>query len=215
MANVSTGQEGVTALAALMRNKTIGIAGDSTATTGLENLYGDASTRVLSIIEYEHHEIHAGSHFFFTDANTINAASTDAVDYLLIVPNTTKWPHMVFEADGTAVTSFYLYEDVNVATSDGWTQMTAYNNNRNSSADPTMEIWRTIGSATASSDYGEKPILEYSSGAASQQSKTPAAARAEREIILGQGVKYVFRLLSGTASNLCNVMFEWYEHINS
>lgn len=215
MANVSTGQEGVTAIAALVKNKTIGIAGDGTATESLENMMGDASTRVLSTLEYEHHEIHAGSHFYFTDPQTINAASSDAIDYLMVVPNTAKWPHMTFDVDGVAITSFALYEDVSNMSSDGWTQETPYNNNRNSSVDATMEIWSKVGSSDASSDYGNGiPIFEYASGAATQQSRTPARVTASREIILGQGVKYVLRVISGSAGNLCNTFIRWYEHTN-
>ena len=32
----------------------------------------DASTYVLNTIEYEHHEIHAGSHYYVADFETIN-----------------------------------------------------------------------------------------------------------------------------------------------
>jgi hypothetical protein len=109
MAEVSTGREGITALAALVTNKTIAIAGDGTEAENLRNMRGDATTMTLQTIEFEHAEIHEGDHYYFSDKETINAASSDAVDYLLIVPNTAAWPHLVFEADGVAITSFALY----------------------------------------------------------------------------------------------------------
>jgi hypothetical protein len=215
MAEIGTGKEGVTAIAALVENKTISIAGDGTEAENLRNMRGDATTQVLETIEFEHSEIHQGEHFYFTDTQTISAASSDAVDYLLVVPNTDKCPHMTWELDGIAITSFYLYEDVSNQSSDGWTAELTYNNNRNSSNDATMLIYSKVGSSDASTDYGTGvPIWEYSSGAASQQSKTPSLVRAQKEMPLGKGIKYVMRCLSGSASNLVNILFTWYEHTN-
>jgi hypothetical protein len=215
MAEIGTGKEGVTALAALVENKTIAIAGDGTEAENLRNMMGDATTQVLETIEFEHSEIHQGEHFYFTDTQTISAASSDAVDYLIVSPNTTKWPHLTWDLDGVAITSFYLYEDVSNQSSDGWTAESTYNNNRNSSNDATMLIYSKVGSSDASTDYGTGvPIWEYASGTSTERSNNPSGARATRELILGKGVKYVLRCLSGTASNLVNVALSWYEHTN-
>jgi len=211
MATTGTGKHGETAICGLATIKTISVAGDGTTSESLRNCRLDSSTQTLQTIEYEHHEIHAGSHFYVADSSTINEATTDAVDYLLVVPNTTKWPHVVFNVDGVAVTSVFLYEDCLQETSDGWTQLNVFNNNRNSSADATMEVWKYAGSSIPSSDFGDV-IYSYASGATSMRSNTPMEARKDRELILCQGVKYVLRVLSGTASNLCNVLIYWYEH---
>jgi hypothetical protein len=214
MATKGTGKMDQPSITALMTNKTISIAGDGSESEDFRNLRGDASTQVLGTIDFAHHEIHAGDFFHVADSATINAASSDSVDYLIVVPNTTKWPHMVIDADGSIITSFALYEDCTAfATSDGYTQLTAYNANRNSSNDATTQIWVKEGSSDASSDFGTV-IYEYSAGSTTAQSRMPSVTRARNEWILGQGVKYIFRILSASASNLVNVLFSWYEHTN-
>lgn len=200
--------------------KTFAPAGDGESSSDCRNARGDATTNVLGQIDYEHMEIHNGDHYFLTDAQTINAGTSDAVDYLLVVPDTTKWVHMTIDADGSAKTAMYLYEDATVTpTSDGdytgWTTETGRNNNRNSGNTPGLAIYSKAGTSDASSDYGDVITLyEYSGGSDTNQSRTPAAVRASREIILRQGIKYIYRVVSGTASNLCNVVFRWYEHVN-
>ena len=179
------------------------------SSTSIHNLRADLATDTLQTMDYEHHEIHAGSHFYFTDARTISAASTDAIDYLIVAPDTTKWAHFIFDADGVAVTSYSLFEDCTKATSD-FTAETVFNNDRNSATAATLAIY----SAQSSTDGDGTLIYEYAGGASSAQSKTPTEARATRELILKQGKKYIFRVISGTASNLCNILFSWYEHTN-
>jgi hypothetical protein len=195
---VGTNKAGATAIVGLV------------ATDELRNLRADMSTHALQTIDYSHHEIHAGSHYFFTDANTVNAASTDYVDYLLVVPDTAEYPHMFFESDGSAITGFYLYEGANKASSD-YIEATVYNNNRNSTDVATTGIFYKIGSGDATSDFGDL-IYEYYGGATSGKSKIPSDTRQEAEIILKRNTKYIFRTISGTASNLVNVKFSWYEH---
>ncbi len=182
-----------------------------TATDELRNLRADRSTHTLQTIEYEHHEIHAGSHYFYTDANTINAATTDCVDYLIITPDTEEESHFVFEGDGSAISGFYMREGVTASSSD-YTQATVFNSNRNFTDVATLSIFYIIGSNYATSDYGGTQIYEYYGGASSSQSKTPTSNRSSYEIVLKRNTKYLFRVVSGTATNLCNVEFTWYEH---
>jgi len=215
MGTHGTGKIDEATIIALVTNKTISHLGDGTEAENMRNMRGDATTQSLITVDIEHSEIHAGDHFYFTDTQTINAASSDAVDYLLVVPNTSKWPHLTFDADGTQITAFYLFEDCTQASSDsGWIQETVFNNNRNSSNTPGMQIWSKAGSSDPSSDYGTL-IWEYSSGLSTQQAKVPVIAREGRERILRQGIRYIFRVLSGSAGNLCNIIFRWYEHTNN
>jgi hypothetical protein len=214
MARWTTGKNGITALAALVTKKTFAPGGDGAETNNLENVVADATTQVLLIEDFEHNEIHAGDHYYFTDAHTINAASSDAIDYMFVVPNTTKWPHITFDADGTQITSFGLYENCVQSTSDGWTQETVFNNNRNSGNTAGMQIWSKNGDSDPTSDFGTL-IWEYSSGLSTNQSKIPVVQRSGREKILRQGIKYIFRILSGSAGNLVNFIIRWYEHQNS
>jgi len=200
--------------------KTFSPSGDGDESSDCRNARGCAATNTLAFLDYEHMEIHSGDHYFLTDSKTINAASSDAVDYLLVVPDTTKWVHMTIDADGSAKTAMYLYEGATVTpTSDGaytgWTTEIGYNNNRNSGNTPGLAVYSKAGTSDPSSDYADPTLIyEYSGGSDTNQSRTPSAVRASREIILKQGIKYIFRLVSGTASNLCNVVLRWYEHTN-
>lgn len=214
MATQGTGKMDQPAITALMTNKTISIAGDGTESENFRNLRGDATTQTLITIPNDHAEIHAGEFYHASDSATINAATSDAVDYLIVVPNTTKWPHMIIDADGTIITSFTLYEDCTAfASSDGYTALPSYNANRNSSNDAATTIWVKEGSSDMSSDFGT-PIFTYSAGTTTNQSHVPSTTRGRNEWILGQGIKYIFRILSSSASNLVNVLFSWYEHEN-
>ena len=174
MGTHGTGKIDEATIIALVTNKTISHLGDGTEAENMRNMRGDATTQSLITVDIEHSEIHAGDHFYFTDTQTINAASSDA----------------------------------------GWVQETVFNNNRNSSNTPGMQIWSKAGSSDASSDYGTL-IWEYSSGLSTQQAKVPVIAREGRERILRQGIRYIFRMLSGSAGNLCNIIFRWYEHTNN
>jgi hypothetical protein len=165
----------------------------------------DGPTHTLQIIDYAHHEIHAGSHFFYTDSVTLNSGQSQ--DYLLTISDTTRWPHFLFDADGTAVTAFYIYEG---ADRNGSTPQTIFNSDRNSARAATM----TIHKGTAGGSTDGTLIYTYSSGATSAQSRSPSISRNDGEIIFRQNTKYIFRVTSGTNTNLTNVRFEWYEHVN-
>jgi len=57
----------------------------------------DATTHTLQTIDYSHHEVHAGSSFYYHDVIALgNGASQD---YLITVPDTTKLPHFGIEID--------------------------------------------------------------------------------------------------------------------
>lgn len=88
----------------------------------------DASTHALEIVDYEHHEIHAGSHFFIEDVQDI--ALNNVYDVQWTTPNTTQWAHFVFELNCESETEWYIYEGVTINTAG--TALTPINNNRNS-----------------------------------------------------------------------------------
>jgi hypothetical protein len=163
----------------------------------------DKSTWTLQTIDYAHHEIHAGSHFMYTDAVELGSAGVQ--NYLITTPNTTSWAHMLFDMDGSAITQFESYEG---ADRDGTTLQTVGNNNRNSSKVAAVTVHK--GYSGGSTDGAR--IHLYKGGSASAQSRGATAARNDSEIILRQNTKYILRVTSGTAANLTNIRMEWYEH---
>ena len=165
----------------------------------------DPLSLALIQIDFEHHELHEGHHFFYTDS--VELASGVSQDYLITTPNTDKWSHATFELDGSAITQFQIYEGANRT---GTTLQTTFNNNRNSSNTPGM----TIHKGTSGGSTDGTLIRQYKGGRALGNSQVPTGNRNELELILKAGTKYILRVTSGTAANLTNVGIYWYEVVS-
>ena len=167
----------------------------------------DGITYAKMFIDYEHHEIHSGSHFFVSGFTTL--ADDASLNFGFETPAGDKKVHVTFEVSGTSQTEFYVYED---ATYTGGTAVTPINNYR----DSTNTSIATVVSAPTISDDGTQ-IFSFSKGNAGttrQMADTEGFARREREIILKAGSKYVFRLTSRDDDNVVSYLGEWYEHTN-
>lgn len=178
---------------------------DGAATDAKLETFRDGITNSLKILTDEHHKIHEGDHFFYTDSVQLNADATQ--DYLLTTPDTTRLVHLKINITGNAITQFDLFE---ASDKDGTTPQVAYNSNRNSEVAPTMTIHKGI---SGGSTDGIK-IYTMKSGSATQISRDPLVSQRDNEIILKQNTKYIVRITSGTNSNLTNTQIEWYEHTN-
>lgn len=163
----------------------------------------DKATNALEVIEYQHHEIHDGDHYFYGDSLTLASAATQ--DYLITVPNTAKWPHILFDLDGLGITQFDLYEGSDKT---GTTSQTARNNNRNSGNTAGMTIHKGTSGGTTDGTL----IRSYKSGSTSAIAKSLSLARSDEEYILKQNTKYILRVTSGSNDNLINIKMVWYEH---
>lgn len=163
----------------------------------------DKATNTMQTIDYAHHEIHAGSHFFVTDYQTIN--SGNSVDWMGTTPDTTKWGHMLFDIGGSAITTIQLYEGGDRV---GTIPLTAYNSNRNSGTLAAITAHRGTGGGTTDGVL----IFQASGGAASGNYRIPISARQDDEIILKRNTKYILRITSGTNGNIVTVKYSWYEH---
>jgi hypothetical protein len=160
----------------------------------------DASTEALMTLDYEHHEIHAGSHFTIRGWQDITAATTD---FLVITPDTTKWMHIIWSFATEAEFEFYLYE-APTTTADG-TPITGYNNNRNSATAPTLMAY----SAPTVTVVG----TNIWSGKTGAGKLAGGESRNESELVLKQNTKYLFRFLKIAAGTVwLDYDFKWYEH---
>ena len=165
----------------------------------------DASTLAVNTIEYEHHEIHAGSHFILTGFATL--ANDASLDFRFTTPNTTKWAHLLFKVSGPSQTELLIYEGGNVTVG---TPVTPINSNRNSTKTSVM----TLASGPTVTTTGTL-IYSQSAGLAGT---TPARAPSEgfvtrgSELILKQNTTYLFRITSRQADNIVSYDGEWYEH---
>ena len=173
----------------------------------------DTATRAQPTIEYEHYSIHNNFHFFYTDAFSLNA-TTDAntKEYLLVTPThvagATFAPgcHLHFEAEGSIITQFDLYEDTAYtgATTD---LVTTFNSNRNSTDTAQLKIYTPV---TSSTDEGTL-LYTFKGGTATAQSRTGDSGDSAQELVLKKNAKYLMRFTSSSASNLCDLYLNWYE----
>lgn len=162
----------------------------------------DARSGGLVVVPQTHYQVHTGASFRYSDSVTLNAAATQ--DYLITTPNTAKYAHFTFKADGSAITSFVMYEG---ADRTGTTSQTLWNANRNSGTTATVTIHKGASGGTTDGTQ----MITYSSGASQGASRSDAHAQYDNEWVLKANTKYLFRVTSGSASNLCNVDFQWYE----
>lgn len=172
----------------------------------------DKATLAMTTIEYDHHEIHSGSHYFMAGTVTLDSATSDFTDFCVITPDTTKWAHMTFALDAVGQFSFAVYEDA-VFDTDG-AAATAFNNNRNSANTSGLEITTGASNVSIVSSDGVTaifgPVTYGKDGNVTQV--TGGVLGRGREIVLKQNTKYIFRIDSATAANAINYYAEWYEH---
>ena len=59
----------------------------------------DASTNSLQIIDYAHHEVHSGSHYYIQGFTTLgnDPGVDDILRVMLVTPSGTKWTHLLFD----------------------------------------------------------------------------------------------------------------------
>ncbi len=165
----------------------------------------DTPTHTLQTIDYAHHEIHVGRHFMYTDAITLADTATQV--YLITTPDTTRWAHIWFDLQGSAITQFELYEG---ADRTGTAAQTIGNNNRNSDIESGLAIHKGVSAGSTDGTL----LFIHKGGSANNQSRAGSTTGNDEEIILKQNTKYILKVTSSTASNLINIKLEWYEHIN-
>lgn len=165
----------------------------------------DASTASLQTIEYEHHEIHGGSHYYYEDNVTLDA--TETVDIGWQVSNTTAWTHFTFQITSQAEVVVALYEAATI-TFDG-TALTAVNNNRNSGNTSNWQEFELDPTVNAVGTQISEVILGTSTN---PNNGLPGGLQRNRELVLDQNAVYLLRVTSNVNDNAINITFEWYEH---
>lgn len=172
--------------------------------TAVKHLRSDASTEALMTIDYAHHEIHDGSMFSYDDVVTLGSAATQ--DYVITVPNTTKWPHFAFDIESTVGgLTMELYEATDKIPT---TPQTTYNRNRNSAATATTTVHKgTSGGTTDGTRIGWR-----SSGTSTAAGKLSGRVGESTERGLKMNTKYILRVTSKTNANDISVGLLWYEH---
>ncbi len=166
----------------------------------------DKVTNSLQTVDYPHHEIHAGDHYFME--GYVELDDTDTLHVKLVTPNTTKWSHFKWEITSTGVLTTTLDEDATGGMTGG-TSVIPINNNRNSANTSGMTITSGV---TACTGYTTR-VSNQKFGVATTPSKaTGGGSGREDELMLKQNTVYCRSFTSGSNGNIVNFKASWYEH---
>ena len=184
----------------------------NSSTDKLYRMKNDGATDALMIVEYEHHEIHSGSHYFVHGFVDIPGAN-DVLDFTWQMPNTTKWIHWNWSIGFTKGITWYVYEGA-VATNGLANTITPMNSNRNSSntSGTVMKYEVQVDLAAANTDTDVTSATIIASGK-DGDNRTAGAANRANEIMMKQNTLYCFRAVA-TAAFTMNFDMQWYEHTN-
>lgn len=173
--------------------------------TTFQPLRLDKATNTLQTIDYAHHEIHSGSHFFYFDYDNDVDTGTPKY-YRLTTPDTTKWIHLTITlySEGSGTWQFFENPTVNAA----GTAATVFNSNRNSATAATLVV---AYDATSTADGTLLKVWRTGSGT-NAPSRVGGESRAETEIILKQNEDYFIKFTPDSNDARTKIELEWYEH---
>lgn len=167
----------------------------------------DAYTHTLQTIDYEHHEIHSGSHFIYYDYDgDVDTASPKY--YRLTTPNTTKWTHVQFSLFSEGAGTWQLFENPTVNAAG--TTVTTFNNDRNSTTTATLVI---ATDPTSTADGTQIKIWRTGSGTNAPM-RAGLESRSAVELILKQNEDYFLKFTPDADNAKTKIEVLWYEHTN-
>ena len=172
----------------------------------------DSATNTMQTISFEHHEVHEGDHFTYTQGDS-DFDIADAVELLIITPDTTKWAHMVINVAAALDTTVQLYENTAAAGHTVLAAQLAYNNNRNNATANTTTI-NTHNDDGADGTLIFSSVFGIATGVGISIVTGGGATRGEQEWVLKQNSKYVLKVTSGTDNSVMSIKLSWYEHTN-
>lgn len=173
----------------------------------IDDIRMDASTNSLQTIDYEHHEIHSGSHYYIQGYLELDDTDTHYVK--LVTPDTTTWSHFVFDIKSTGICST-TFDEVATGGMTGGSVITPLNNNRNSNNTSGMVITSGV---TACTGYTTRLENDKWGSNGFKESIGGGSGRSD-ELVLKQGTTYCRGFVSGADTNIVQFKVSWYEHTN-
>lgn len=165
----------------------------------------DSVTNSLQTVDYEHHEIHSGSHYYIQGYLELDDGDTFYVK--MVTPDTTKWSHFIFDIKSTGICSSTLREDASGGMTGG-AAITPLNNNRNSSNASGMII---TGGVTACTGYTVQLENDKWGDNGFKENIGGGSGRSD-ELLLKQNTVYCRSFVSGADNNIIQFKASWYEH---
>ena len=184
----------------------------------------DASTRALTTITYEHHEIHGGGSYSTSYAITTAATSGHQSGIYMLTP-ATKEIHLVVEFSASVAANYSICEGITLAADTGTDGVAIYNRNRNSTKTSEIKDNATPQVANKVSTLSQAELAGDGSWACGTTIRTapleagsgpkPAggASRGSQEYILKKSTAYAFIITNTVATaNKHDILLDWYEH---
>ena len=167
----------------------------------------DGTTRALPTIDYAHHEVHSGSHYYISGHVTLSDTSGHYVK--LVTPNTDSWAHFKWDIISSGVLETNFYEGATGGMAGG-AGVTPLNNNRNSTGVSGVTITSGVSVATSK---GTK-IDSVKVGGTGFKSVSGGSIGRDDEIILKKNETYFREFISSSTGNVVSFKAYWYEHEN-
>lgn len=174
----------------------------------------DASTETLQTIDYVHHEIHTGCHYY--NEMYVDAPASDVVDIRFTMPNTTKWTHMLISLQSQEEYRITLYENAPIINTG--TALLTFNSNRNSTNVSGITgfdyiVNTNLTNANLDTDVSSATAIRGPYMIGSNQGNIEGKNRNENELIMKQNTSYCLRCENMISSvRYITWLLDWYEH---
>ncbi len=173
----------------------------------------DTSTMSLQMIDYPHHENHAGSAYF--NEEFIQVPANDVLDIRWQVSNTTRWSHWLMHIITEGEFHITFYEDVAALTTAG-TALTAKNRNRNSANASNWQAFDyiiNVDLSAANADTNLSGATTLGTAASGSGRNKAGEGGHDEEIICKQDSIYCMRFENQSgATKYVDYVMDWYEH---
>jgi hypothetical protein len=184
----------------------------------------DASTNAVIVVNYDHHEVHAGSAYHVGYSVKTANSDGDVTAIMFQTPDTAKWIHLVATFACSSPAEAIILEAPTLEDSGDGSDKAVLNRNRNSAAVSTvksLEDTPTVGSVTTMNEAewtavgvtgGTELEHEYLAGGEGPKA-VGGTTRGSQEWVLKQNTIYVIYLKNtGASANVHSISLDWYEH---
>lgn len=169
----------------------------------------DDSTGSIQTIEYEHHEIHGGSHYFVSGYQDL--ANGNVLQFTWQMPDTTKWIHWSWNISTESETLWQVYQGatINNPLANAITPLNSNRNSVNTSGTVMLyELHANLAAADTDVTISANDLIESGISGAG---KDAGEADRNHELVLLQDGLYVLRA-TANAAGFVNFNMQWYEH---
>lgn len=164
----------------------------------------DSITNALSIVEYEHHEIHSGSYYRSGYQKDVSNGGTAVMAFT--TSDSTKWIHFRPAVDGATEHRVQLFENPTSITSGS--TLIPRNANRNSTNESTVTV-------VTDPTYDLTGAIPLGNVVVGLGKSTGGNSSSAFEWVLKQNTIYLMIVTNLTvSSNQINIRCQWYEHTN-